>query len=605
MRGHQPVAGQVPQRGPGQRAGERVGQVAEAVAQRRERVLVEADLAVRQVVVVDQHQRGPDQSGQLGHLGARRGGDVQLDLVGADQPPLLVAVVQADRDPVRPEHRVARGGLLEHRERGDPAVRVGHQLRRQHVHPGRLQPGAGPLGHGVAAPARGLGEHRQQVGQGGVAEGVALEVPPRALEERLRPDVRHQLLQHRRALGVGDAVEVELGVLQVVDVRRDRVRRRQLVLPVGPGLAAVGEGDPPGVVPGRGDLRVRAHEVRERLLQPQVVPPLHGDQVAEPHVRHLVQDDVGPGLVGGVGHLGAEDELLAEGDQARVLHRADVVLRYERLVVLAEGVRVVELVVEEVQALLGDGEDLVRVEVLRQRGPAHRGQRDLQAAAVRQQPAVVVPGDVVRPGDDGGDVAGDARRRGEAPGQRVALGDGVATGGGVGEHRPVGRRGHREAVRRLQVGLLEGGEHPARVGGLVLGVEVGLAVDRVGEPVQPLARTAVRALGLDQQFVVLGQPGQGDPGAVEHRRRVELGAVQHHPGDRGREQVGEAVRAGLGAAEAQQRTRAKTPGALPVGDRADGRTEVELDVVAVHAEDAGPLAGFVAGQIAPGHCATP
>jgi len=28
----------------------------------------------------------------------------------------------------------------------------------------------------------------------------------------------------------------------------------------------------------------------ERLVEPQVVPPRHGDEVAEPHVRQLVQD---------------------------------------------------------------------------------------------------------------------------------------------------------------------------------------------------------------------------------------------------------------------------------------------------------------------------
>src|SRR5256886_9654917 len=40
-------------------------------------------------------------------------------------------------------------------------------------------------------------------------------------------------------------------------------------------------------------LAERGGEGGERLLQPQVVPPAHGDQVAEPHVRHLVQDQLG------------------------------------------------------------------------------------------------------------------------------------------------------------------------------------------------------------------------------------------------------------------------------------------------------------------------
>jgi hypothetical protein len=38
--------------------------------------------------------------------------------------------------------------------------------------------------------------------------------------------------------------------------------------------------------------RERREVGREALVQPQVVPPLHRHEVAEPHVRHLVQDQV-------------------------------------------------------------------------------------------------------------------------------------------------------------------------------------------------------------------------------------------------------------------------------------------------------------------------
>ena len=178
-------------------------------------------------------------------------------------------------------------------------------------------------------------------------------------EELRRPDVGHELLEHRRALGVGDAVEVLPRRLQVVDPRHDRVRGGQLVLVVGPRLAPAGERGPGAVELGRRLADVVAHEVGERLLQPGAVPPPRGHQVAEPHVRHLVQDHLGPpGPLRARGRT-AVHVPLAEGDQPRVLHRAEVVLRHEDRVVLAPRVGVVERLVEEVQALPGDSEDRV------------------------------------------------------------------------------------------------------------------------------------------------------------------------------------------------------------------------------------------------------
>ncbi|ESU50973.1 3-deoxy-D-manno-octulosonic acid (KDO) 8-phosphate synthase [Streptomyces sp. HCCB10043] len=405
------VPGQAPQGRPAQRTGQRVRDLAQTLAERGQRHLVETDLAVGEVVVVDQDQIGPLGAGQRLHHGPLTG-HVHLGARVPGQLALGRTPVQADRDAVRAQLGVRGGGLLDDGQLGEDARRVVHGHRGERVDARRLEPGARPGGH---VPPRGLGQHRQQVPEPGVAVRVALEVAPRALQERVPPHVRHELLQHGGALGVRDPVEVQLGVLQVTDVGRDGVRGGQLVGAVGPGLAVVGEGDPAVGEAGRLDHREGAHEVREGLLQPQVVPPLHGDQVAEPHVRHLVQDDVGPPLVGRRGDLAAVDVLLAEGDHARVLHGPEVVLRHERLVVLAEGVGEVEVVVEEVQALLGDEEDVVRVEVLGEPLAAHRAERDVQRGAVGERTAVVVAHVVVRAGDDGGDVGGDRLGLGEPP----------------------------------------------------------------------------------------------------------------------------------------------------------------------------------------------
>ena len=204
-----------------------------------------------------------------------------------------------------------------------------------------------------------------QVGERGVAPRVRGEVAAQPGQERLQPDVGDELLEHRRALGVGDAVEVDLDGLQVGDVGGHRVGGGQLVLPVGPALLDVGERRPRlGVLGGVG-LAEHRRERGERLVEPQVVPPAHGDEVAEPHVRHLVQHGLGAPLVHRARDAGAEDVVLEERDGGRVLHRARVELRHEQLVVLAERVPHAEVLVEEPEALLGLAEEALGVHVLR------------------------------------------------------------------------------------------------------------------------------------------------------------------------------------------------------------------------------------------------
>ena len=53
---------------------------------------------------------------------------------------------------------------------------------------------------------------------------------------------------------------------------------------------------------------VHLHERGEGLVEPDAVPPLHGHEVAEPHVGELVGDDVGDVLQLGLGGGGRVDE---------------------------------------------------------------------------------------------------------------------------------------------------------------------------------------------------------------------------------------------------------------------------------------------------------
>ena len=216
----------------------------------------------------------------------------------------------------------------------------------------------------------------QQVRQRRRSERVLGEVAPDAREERLFPDPCEQLLQHRRALGIRDAVEVVLRCLHVGDVGGDGVRGRQLVLLVRPFLPVHGERGPlPRVLRRRG-LHVGALVVRERLLQPHVVPPSRRHQVAEPHVAHLVQDDVRAVLPLREGRAVARDHRLVERHAPRVLHGAEVVLGDEHLVVRAPRERETVMGVVEVHSLSRDLLDVLTVDRRCQCLPTEDPQRD-------------------------------------------------------------------------------------------------------------------------------------------------------------------------------------------------------------------------------------
>src|SRR5690606_26562754 len=112
---------------------------------------------------------------------------------------------------------------------------------------------------------------------------------------------------------------------------------------------------------------------------------------------------------------------------------------------------------------------------------------------------------------------------------------------------------HGQFERRLQVGLVEAGVHPLRVGGLELAVEVDVAVDRVDEPVQPFTGAHVGGVGDDPQFVVGTQVGKGDPLSVEHLGRVEGDAVEGDFAYGRSHQVDEACRPGFRAVKPDHR----------------------------------------------------
>ncbi len=88
------------------------------------------------------------------------------------------------------------------------------------------------------------------------------------------------------------------------------------------------------------------HPGGEALVEPEVVPPLHGDHVAEPLVRHLVGDDGRrrPSVGDGSGLRVEQQVGLAVGDAAEVFHGAGLEVGQGDHVELGHGVLDAEVV---------------------------------------------------------------------------------------------------------------------------------------------------------------------------------------------------------------------------------------------------------------------
>ena len=266
-----------------------------------------------------------------------------------------------------------RGGRLLDARRGDRARGIRLDDGSQGVHAGRLEPQLGPARSRSRPLARSSSSSRSR--SVALPPACAVRYAPTPRWNASRPDPCDELLQHRRALVVGDRVEVHLDVAEVADLRDDRMRRRELVLLGGVRLLVARERGPDARE--LGDLRggERRRPGRERLVQPQVVPPLHRHRVAEPHVAELVQHDDRALLAPGVGDARPEQVALVERDRADVLHGAPVVLGHEDLVVLAVRVGHAEGVLVEREPGLHRAEHHLGLGVLRERGAREQPER--------------------------------------------------------------------------------------------------------------------------------------------------------------------------------------------------------------------------------------
>ena len=308
-----------------------------------------------------------------------------------------------------------------------------------------------------------------KVGGDRVGVGVGLEVRPHAVPEDLGPDVLLEHPQHGTALFVGQEVEHPLGLLG----RADRVLDRPGGVHAVDGQRRLaGGGEPHPAVPRRpeGVDAEGLHEGGEGLVEPDPLPPAHGHQVAEPHVRQLVGDDVGHPLQLGPGRAGRVDQQrgVPERDATQVLHGAGGEVRNGDEVHLLPGVRDVEVLREEAQREGADGQGEIGQLALA-RGE-HHAQGD--------------PVDVDRLGrlqlahDEGDQVGRHLHGGGEAHDVLVAHPPHVHDRG-VGEGIDVPGDGERDLEDGLAVGLVPARKGPAGVDRLELGGGDGVEAPRV------------------------------------------------------------------------------------------------------------------------------
>ena len=140
-----------------------------------------------------------------------------------------------------------------------------------------------------------------------------------------------------------------------------------------------------------------------------------------------------------------------EGDSADVLHGTGAELGYEELVIFLEGIGELVRLSVEVQSLLGDGEELVRVQVLGQRLAAEDAEIDV---------AVPVSHAVVRTRDDRGQVARHFGRGPEGPALDIfPSGELLGLPGIIGDDDPITGCQHAEGEAGFEIRLIEAGEH--------------------------------------------------------------------------------------------------------------------------------------------------
>ena len=323
-----------------------------------------------------------------------------------------------------------------------------------------------------------------QVGGDGVALAMAPHVEAHAVAELLGSE---EVLDHAHDGGtllVRDRVEVLRRLGDAAHFAVDRVRVGERVECQGARPVVLEALPEPPLRPPVVDDAI-GHPGGERLVQPEVVPPRHRDEVAVPHVRELVRDHLARPLVlvERHGRRIEQEQRLAEEHRAGVLHRTGLEVRHGHEVELAVRIRDVEVLLEATQRLGRGLEPELGQVTLPRRVPD--ADRDVSEASLG--------GRLERTDGEGEQVRRQQWCRREA--DHVAVGPVVlGLDRAVGDRTEAVRHGDGETEPRLERGLVEAREDTTGVGRLALAEGVASAVGTRGiQPAQVLVQASAEA----------------------------------------------------------------------------------------------------------------
>ncbi len=175
-----------------------------------------------------------------------------------------------------------------------------------------------------AQPRLGGTDGVQKIAHAGVFVGVTLQI---GIDSALKllfagPDLEHA--DDRRAFLIRDVVKGIRNIVVGEDLLADFARRDQAVLPHRSEFRAqIGDTGIPFRLPLGQNLR--RGPGGEGFVEPGVVPPGEGDQIAEPLVGKFMRADArvfAPALLG-IGRRVGEQDVLRVGDQAGIFHRSE------------------------------------------------------------------------------------------------------------------------------------------------------------------------------------------------------------------------------------------------------------------------------------------
>ena len=263
-----------------------------------------------------------DQRGQPFAVSVRIVHPVESGLVGIDLEPVGLCrrihlhcargcadQVRRDRSPVgchgqrnRPDLLLVVSGVLTQYRVEDETLLSDFQRQtaigvgRRHIQH-RVARLAGPAAHdGIHRLPRGFLQRRPQVRRPRVLVGMPSQIHVQAGTKHAGREEVLKHPQHRSALAVTDRVKQLADLGRVCHFLFDRVRVLQAVEAERAVSVHVHELRPHRPFGEQPVHRLGAYPRGETLVEPQVVPPVHGHQVAEPHVRHLVCDHLGYSL---------------------------------------------------------------------------------------------------------------------------------------------------------------------------------------------------------------------------------------------------------------------------------------------------------------------